>query len=196
MRARGFSLLEAMVTLVVIALVATLLMQSLAYVLAVRERVLRHERDARVAALHERWFRDSVVAAAADLPGEAPAFAGDATTVRFTTLEALKSGGIAAVSWRLVEAGPGLALEYAEDGGRWRLGAADLERAAFAYLDSAGRWHAAWPVEASPREILPRALRMDATTATGERTWWAHVGAAPGLTPPIINRLDAPDAAF
>lgn len=196
MRARGFSLLEAMVTLVVIALVATLLMQSLAHVLAVRERVLRHERDARVAVLHERWFRDSVAAAAADLPGDAPAFAGDARTVRFTTLDALKSGGTASVSWRIVEAGQGLALEYAEDGGLWRLGAADLEQATFAYLDAAGRWHAAWPVEASPRELLPRAVRMASRSASGESAWWAHVGAAPGLTPAIANRLDTVDAAF
>lgn len=196
MNERGFSLLEAMVTLVVIALVATLLMQSLVHVLGMRERVLRHERDARVAALHERWFRDTVAAAAADRPGEVPAFRGDATAMEFLCLDALRSGTAARVGWRLAEAERGEQLVYAEGGADWPLASANLEDAVFAYLDAAGRWHDAWPVPEQPAEILPRAVRLGWRTDQGERLWWAQVGAAPGLPPALANRMEQVDAAF
>lgn len=196
MKARGFSLLEAMVTLVVIALVATLLMQSLVHVLGMRERVLRHERDARVAALHERWFRDSVAAAAADRPGEVPAFRGEATAMDFLSLDPLRSGAAARVGWRLVDAERGRQLMYVEGATDWPLASAGLDDAAFAYLDAAGRWHEAWPVPEQPAEILPRAVRLDWHTPQGERGWWAHVGPAAGLPPALANRMEQVDGAF
>jgi prepilin-type N-terminal cleavage/methylation domain-containing protein len=194
--ARGFTLLEAMVTLVIIALVATLLMQSLVHVLGMRERVLHHERDARVVALHERWFRDTIAAAAADHPGEVPAFRGDAGAMEFLSLDALRSGSAARVGWRLVDAERGVQLVYAEGGADWRLASGGLEGAAFAYLDAAGRWHDAWPLPEQPAEILPRAVRLAWRTSGGERWWWAQVGAAPGLPPILANRLEQVDAAF
>ncbi len=196
MNARGFSLLEAMVTLVVIALVATLLMQSLVHVLGMRERVLRHERDARVAALHERWFRDTIAAAAADRPGESPAFRGDAAAMDFLCLDALRAGAAARVGWRLVDAERGRQVVYAEDGADWPLVSANLEDAAFAYLDSAGRWHDAWPVPEQPAEILPRAVRLGWRTEQGVRLWWAHVGPAAGLPPALNTPTEPVDATF
>lgn len=196
MNQRGFSLLEAMVTLVVIALVATLLMQSLVHVLGLRERVLRHERDARVAALHERWFRDAVAAAAADRPGEVPAFRGEATAMDFLSLDALRSGTAARVGWRLVDAERGRQLVYVEGATDWPLASAGLEDAAFAYLDAAGRWHETWPVPEQPAEILPRAVRLGWRTEQGARLWWASVGPAAGLPPALNHRLEQVDAAF
>ena len=196
MNARGFSLLEAMVTLVVIALVATLLMQSLVHVLGMRERVLRHERDARVAALHERWFRDTIAAAAADRPGEALAFRGDATAMEFLCLDALRAGAVARVGWRLVDAERGRQVVYAEGGADWPLVSANLEDAAFAYLDSGGRWHDVWPVPEQPAEVLPRAVRLGWRTEQGVRLWWAHVGPAVGLPPALANRMEQIDGSF
>lgn len=196
MNARGFTLLEAMVTLVIIALVATLLMQSLAHVLAVRERVLRHERDARVAALHERWFRDSVAAAAADRPGEAPAFRGDASTVAFLTLDAVRAGGAAPIAWRLVDANGGREVVYVEDGQRWPLVGSMFDGARFAYLDGAGRWHDAWPVADQPAAILPRAVRLTWRAAEGEHQWLANVGPGPALPPVLGNRMEQVDGTF
>lgn len=196
MKARGFTLLEAMVTLVIIALVATLLMQSLVHVLGMRERVLQHERDARVAALHERWFRDTVAAAAADRPGDVPAFRGDAAAMEFLCLDALRSGAAARVGWRLIDADRGQQVAYAEGSAVWPLASAGLEDAAFAYLDKAGRWHDAWPVPEQPAEILPRAVRLGWRTEEGARLWWASVGAAAGLPPALSNRLEQVDATF
>lgn len=191
MRSKGFSLLEAMVTLVVIALVATLLMQSLTHVLGMRERVLRHERDARVEALHERWFRDSVTAAAADRPGASPSFRGDATSMAFFSLDALRAQSAAAVGWRLVENTGGVRLEYVEAGATWPLLVESIEAGAFAYLDSAGQWHDTWPVAEHPGEVLPRAVRLVLRSVDGEIMWWAHVGPEKGLPPALANPLES-----
>jgi len=195
-RARGFSLLEAMVTLVVLALVATLLMQSLAHVLSLRERLLRHERDARVQALHEQWFRDSVAAAVADLAGERPAFVGDATGMAFLSLDALRSGSAATVAWRVEEIDDRRKLVYVEGGEQWMLLGDGLRAGRFAYLDAGGHWHDAWPLEERPDEVLPRAVRLDIEEADGTRDWRAHVGAAPGLPPVLANRVRNFDGAF
>lgn len=196
MNARGFSLLEAMVTLVVIALVATLLMQSLVHVLGMRERVLRHERDGRVAALHERWFRDSIAAAAADRPGDLPAFRGDASAMEFLSLDALRSGTASRVAWRFVDTDRGRQLIYAESAGEWPLASGAVDDGVFSYLDASGRWHDVWPVPEQPAEILPRAVRLVGREGPRERVWWAQVGPAPGLPPALANRLEQADGMF
>lgn len=196
MRSRGFSLLEALVTLVIIALIATLLMQSLLHVLGLRERVLRHERDARVEALHERWFRDSIAAAVADRPGLAPAFSGDAAGLRLQSLDPLRAQGLTGIDWRLLREGAALRLEYAEAAERWTLGPDDLGEASFGYLASDGSWHTAWPRAGHADEVLPRAVRLVATSDGRERVWWAHIAPAPGLPPQLALRMEAIDGGL
>ena len=195
MRHRGFSLLEALVTLVIVSLVVTVLMQSLLYVLGMRERVLRADREGRTAALHERWFRESVASAVGDRPQDASPFRGDSRGLSFLSHSPLRGPGLAPVAWRLVEASRGRAgLDYAQGDATWPVLPQALEGAAFAYLDSRGEWHDAWPLESRPDEALPRAVRLSATRDGRPLLWWVAVAAGPGLLPTLRLIEEAPGA--
>lgn len=191
MSSRGFSLLEALVTLVIVAMVMALLMQSLVYVLGLRERILRHEAEARTSALQEQWFRESVAAALGDAVDGAQAFAG--TDEGFTMLgaDALRAGASAVQGWRIVDADDGRQLEYVEEGDATPVLADGLEGGRFEYRDLAGRWHDSWPVEDLPDEHLPRAVRLSARRGDAAWDWWVAIPAAPTLQPALSRSFDA-----
>lgn len=204
MRSRGFSLLEALVTLVILSMIATVLMQSLSQVLGLRERVLRSEREARIAGLEERWFRESVGAAVADLPGAAAVFQGDARAVRFLGLDPVGGGAAGPVEWRLAADGAGLGLDYREGTRRFRFDGLALREGQFRYLDAEGRWQPRWPPEAAeggdarPGPVpsapaLPRAVELSMAGPDGRRVWLADVGAGPALPVPLRVRMEGLD---
>lgn len=195
MRSRGFSLLEAMVTLVIVAMIMALLMQSLVYVLGLRERLLRHEADARTAALHEQWFRESVASALGDAPDGAQPFAGSAEGFRMLGADALRSGAGAVLAWRIVDAAGRRHLEYVEEGEAVVVLADGLEEGRFEYRDLAGRWHEAWPVEGLPDEHLPRAVRLNARRGDAPWDWWVAIPASPSLQPSLTLNFDAQSAS-
>jgi prepilin-type N-terminal cleavage/methylation domain-containing protein len=195
MSSRGFSLLEALVTLVIVSLVATVLMQSLLYAMGLRERVLRVDREGRTGVLHERWFRDSVAAAVADRPDGASPFVGDAASVRFLSQSPLDGVGARPVAWRLEDDVRGLkALVYAQAGDEWTVLSSTLSEGRFEYLDTRGEWHTAWPLEARADELLPRAVRLTAAHNGRPLLWWVAVSAGPGLTPALRNQEESPGA--
>lgn len=195
MKSRGFSLLEALVTLVIVSLVATVLMQSLLYALGMRERVLRIDREGRTGQIHERWFRDSVAAAVADRPDGVSPFVGDATSLRFISQSPLDGVGTWPVAWRLEDRAQGLqALVYAQGGDEWTVLSSGLSGARFEYLDGRGEWHAAWPLDARIDEFLPRAVRLAAARDGRPLVWWVAVSAGPGLPPALRNQEEAPGA--
>lgn len=195
MKSRGFSLLEALVTLVIVSLVATVLMQSLLYVLGMRERVLRVDREGRTAVLHERWFRDSVGAAIADRPDGRSPFVGDASVLRFLSLSPLQGQGAWPVEWRLDEGQGGQrALNYAQGEDAWPVLPPVLGDARFEYLDGRGQWHPGWPLESRPDEALPRAVRLAALRDGRPLVWWVAVSAGPGLPPTLRFQEEAPGA--
>ncbi|MGL6290157.1 MAG: type II secretion system protein [Silanimonas sp.] len=190
MRQRGFSLLEAMVTLVIISLVTTVLMQSLLYVLGVRERVLRNERESRSASLDEAWFRESIGSAIADVSERGRPFRGDASRVSFLGLDTLDGRAFSEVTWALVPGERGLSLEYRAGERRWALATGLPEGTAFRFRDIDGSWSAVWPVpEANapdtsrprPLRALPRAVVLAPPDGVDGLAWVASIGASPGL---------------
>lgn len=200
MRSRGFSLLEALVTLVIVAMVTTVLMQSLFQVLGLRERVLRVEREARVAALQERWFRESVAGLVADLPEREGAFRGSAEAWSGSTLAAPSTAGLRRIEWRLAGAVGQRSLQVREEGAAPRSLRPVSDQARMQYLDPAGVWHAQWPpaeAAASPADspALPRALRLDDPGADSPWLWSEAVPAGPGLPQPLRVMLEPADAA-
>jgi general secretion pathway protein J len=171
-RDSGFTLLETIVTLVVVSLIVTVLMQMLHQALGLRSRLLRHERASRVSGLQEQWFRDTVSSAVADLPDAYGAMSGTADSLELVTPAPLEGTGLQHVRWRL-EGSPGAyALTYAGDGAApVQVVAGPLHDAAFSYLDGQGQWQPQWkPDQASP-EVLPRMVRLQAGTAGGELVW-------------------------
>ena len=193
-RHRGFSLLEALVTLAIVALVAGLCMQARLQVMALRERVLRHDRDARTSALHERWFRDSVGASLPDLPRGVARFEGDGEGFRFLTASPLQGSGVASAGWRVRDDGTERALEYRQAGESWEVPVGPFVEARFTYQAADGRWHPSWPRRETPAEVLPRTVRLAAVGASGRRLEWsASVDGASSL-PPLLLMDEVPNA--
>lgn len=194
MKARGFSLLEAMVTLVIVSFVATILAQSLVHLLALRERVRDHDAAARAGLLHERWFRDTVSAAIADELGMPGAFEGGPDWVRLQTQNPLRGDGIDVVEWRLAGAPGQKTLEYTQGGQSWVVVAGRWQEPRFRFLDRKGRWHDAWPVADAKGEYLPRAVSLEAEANSGPTTWLVAMAADGSL--PMVLRIQEGAGAF
>ena len=172
-RASGFTLLETIVTLVVVSLIVTVLMQMLHQALGLRGRLLRYERASRTSGLQEQWFRDTVSSAVADLPDAYGAMSGTPDSLELVTPVPLEGEGLQRVQWRLERDASGYALTYAHDGGpALPVVPGPLREAAFAYLDAEGRWQPEWKPDEAALDVLPRMVRLQAETATGGELLW------------------------
>lgn len=189
-RPRGFTLLEALVTLVIVALIVTLLMQALQQSLDLRVRLLRHQSETRVASLQEHWFRESVAGAMADLPDAFGRMEGRADSLALVTLQPVGASGIARVRWWLEPVDGGHALHYADpDWEDITVVPGPLDGARFEYLEPDGKWTDRWIPEAGDRIVLPRMVRLRASTAEGNLDWMVPILADPGL-PIMLRPLD------
>ncbi len=186
----GFTLLEMIVTLVVVSLIVVVLMQALQQALGLRTRLLRFERETRMATLQEEWFRDSVSAAVVDLPDALGPMQGDAGAFAMVSAAPLRGAGPVRIGWSLGDDGHGAqALVYtagAGDGARAVRVVAGLQDAAFSYLGADGRWRDAWKQEAGKPLPLPRMVRLQATTAAGHLLWLVAI-ASDGRDPRILR---------
>lgn len=181
-RTRGFSLLEAIVTLVVVAMIVALLMQALSQSLNLRTRLLRHQGAALVAGLQEQWFRESVSAGVADLPDALGVPLGTPDALEMLTARSLDTGGsLQRIRWSLrAVPGGGSSLHYAD--ATWDdLVVVDgpLHGAAFTYLDASGEWRDGWEPVPESEHVLPRMVRLRARTADGTLDWLVPVAADP-----------------
>lgn len=204
-RSQGFTLLEAIVTLVIASLIVVVLMQALQQSLALRTRLLRHERESRMATLQEAWFRDTVSAAVHDLPDAMGAFRGDPAGFGLVSAAPLGDQGIASVRWALEPVEGGAALVYSDPAWtRMPVLPGPLDDARFDYLDANGEWVDAWePPEPDPDAppgfhkdlvVLPRMVRLRARTRGGELTWLAPILAEPH--PTMLLRPEAMQDVF
>lgn len=177
--ARGFTLLEALVTLVIVSLIVAVLMQALSQALLMRTSLIRYQRETREAALQEMWFRDTLAGAVADLTDAYGPFRGTTTGLSVPTLAPLSPGGLVRAQWRLEPVRGGSALVYEDP----RVGATivfpgPLREASFAYLDREDEWRREW-APAADADVLPRAVRLRAIGPASDIDWLVPVVAAP-----------------
>lgn len=166
----GFTLLETIVTLVIVSLIVVVLMQALQQALGLRNRLFRFERETRMSTLQEQWFRDTVSSAMIDLPDALGAMQGDGAKLALVSAAPLQGAGPVRIGWSLQEEGGTQALVYAVPGGAPLRIVGGLRDAAFSYLDADGRWRNRWRQEAAG-PALPRMVRLSATTSTGTLLW-------------------------
>ena len=186
-RPAGLTLVELLVTLVLVSLLGTLLVQSIAFFAAHYERVQRVARDAARTDLQQRWFASSVQGL---VPLGAPArrFAGSPAAFRGTTLLPLEAaaGLPVQVRWSIAagqddRGRPAAVVGYAEDGGPRRRVLARAGPLAFQYADAARTWHDRWPPESDQEpspEWTPSQVRLVAGQPARE-LWLASVDASP-----------------
>ena len=185
-RHAGLTLVELLVTLLLVSMLGTLLVQSIAFFAAHYERVQRVTRDAARTDLQQRWFASSVQGL---VPLGIPArrFAGGPAEFRGTTLLPLEAaaGLPVQVRWSIAagqdDRGPAAVVGYAEDGGPYRRVLAQAGPLAFQYADAAQTWHSRWP-PASDREPSPEWTPSQVRLMAGQparELWRASVDASP-----------------
>lgn len=180
-RARGFTLMETLVVLVLVSLTVLVLFQMLGSYRIARERVAVSAGGIDRRALVEAWFTDSVRGLQAlerrPLEGVEDGFAG-------ITLNPVLAppGSPTPVEWRLVREGGERLLVYSEDGAeRWRLPLRAESDAGFVYFSRDGREARRWPPEAGTQEPLPGSIAL----VQGDM---AHIASVLG---PVTERTDA-----
>ncbi|PZQ32586.1 MAG: hypothetical protein DI562_03275 [Stenotrophomonas acidaminiphila] len=181
---RGFTLLEAIVTLVIVSLLVTILMQALGQAMSLRTRLLRFDGENRVAALQEAWFRETVSGLQRDLEEQGEGILGTRDRLEYSTPSPLAARGFSAVRWWLADG----RLHYADTQ------VADvviiegpLSEAAFSYLDEGGNWVDEWRWK--DHTLPPKMVRFTARTGRGTLDWLVPL-MAQGLDPDTL-KLDA-----
>ncbi len=209
-RQRGFTLLEAIVTLVIVSMLVTALMQVLTSALGIRTRLLHHQETARVAFLQEGWFRDAVASAQIDDSDGSPAFEGKVDALDYIAASPLFANGMGRVRWFLKADGDGgMALHYADAGNDDQVVIpGPLRDAGFSYMGKDQAWTGDWvsdpvapsvfddsgkPASEDPR-LLPRLVRFQATTPNGRLYWLVPIEADAAL-PKLSDLGVTPDAA-
>ncbi len=154
-RGTGFTLMEMLVTLMLVSFATMLMFQMLGSYRVARERVQAQAGGIDRQVLFQDWFRDSVhgLFITEDLR-----FDGDDKGFRGTSLNPLYApeGSPTPVEWTIVPRDGGVEVAYAEDGeSRWALPLSNTGEAKFAYLDEAGVLHATWPPKRGLQDAGP-----------------------------------------
>lgn len=184
----GFSLMEALVTLMLISFVSLLMFQMLGNYRIAKERVVAQSGSIDRRALFSAWFRDSIRNLYADRD---IAFKGDARGFTGVTLDPANGnpGALTEMGWSLRERPDGgWVMEYSEDGKvRWDAALADTGRVSFGYVDSEGALHDAWPPKLGLVEGLPAAVVLRRGASGGGRDALPLVASVQGSLKPIIS---------
>lgn len=200
---QGFTLLEALVTLVIVSLLVVTLMQALSQSLDMRTRLIRLQRAARMDALQQTWFRQTLAGAVADLPDAGGGLRGFPDRLELQSLAPLAGEGLARISWELRSGPEGHALIYRQDSAPEVEVMAALRDARFDYLGRDGIWvdrfeppdAAPMPVaDAPPVPVLPRAVRLRGRTLTRDIEWTVALVARDTPRPAVRFELEPADA--
>jgi prepilin-type N-terminal cleavage/methylation domain-containing protein len=148
-RARGFTLAEVLVVLVITALMSTLLFQALSQVYRLQGRFGEQLSQSQGGAMRADWLRQILQGLQPDYPDSKQVFTGDANRLEGLSTAALSAAG-GAPRWLTLEidhsAGAGGAVRYRAGSEQATLLSWDGRgRAEFAYLDDAGTEFPQWP---------------------------------------------------
>ena len=184
-RARGFTLLEMLVVLLIAGMALALTTQALGQYQRAQTRAIANERAGREHRLSEAWFRDSVrglhPAAPNDaqaarattrlgMGGAAPVFSGSASGFTGVTLAPVLAGqGVPVLqAWRSVRDRNGVTrLELEEEGKTLQLSLPRAREIRLHYLDPEGKLHAQWPPRLGLWKQLPEAVLLELVPEAG-----------------------------
>jgi prepilin-type N-terminal cleavage/methylation domain-containing protein len=153
--ASGFTLLEVLVTMVVMAAITTLLMQGYLQILDKKQRFLDAVESIEVDDLQEHWFRTTVGGIHFALPDDEFQFIGTTARMSGVTLTPLvgRAGTPTYFEWKLEEDGQFRKLTYIEEGGaHWSVYTC-RGSCGFKYRNLVGDWRDSW------QPVLDRGIR-------------------------------------
>lgn len=187
-RRRGFTLLEMLVTLAIVAMVSALLWQGMHQVLRVERLLQRSGVEGQLQVVRREWLRGLIQASLVEQRGKALQFTGEAQRLTVASAEALDMRGLGAGRLELlIDTDPRTGLQrllmssLKDPGDPFAPApAAPVELLSWSgkpgrlqFLDTAGRWHDRWPPAALPQldplappgpeslQLLPRAVWLD-----------------------------------
>ena len=192
-RNRGFTLMEMLVTLVLVSFTTLLMFQMLGSYRIARERVQAQSGTIDRKALFQAWFQDSVRGLYIT---NGLTFSGGVDQFRGTTLNPLygEAGAPTAIAWRLGGADGARWIAYIEDGReRWRRPLSGTDRSRFVYVDAAGKAHDAWPPKLGKQDDEPTLPAQVAFVREGNGVRQTIVGAVRGPLRPVVRLIGQGD---
>ncbi len=177
----GFTLVETLVSLVIISLLSTLIFQVIGHFSRTQGKLLTTGQETLETYRAETWFRESVGAATPAISDRDHPLSGDEMRFAFTTINALTeiSGKPKVAFWQIEQTGFDETLVYGESGGRtWQvLKGLERGRSYLEYIDHEGASHSVWPPE-EETGLLLAAVRFS-TEKNDSRTerlnWYVFV---------------------
>jgi general secretion pathway protein J len=166
----GFTLVEILVTLVIVAMVSGVVFGSLQQVFNARARLRPYLDNSQEIALGADWFRKTVRAMLADYDDGVHLFSGSVKELSGLTASPLlgPAGTPTSSRWQFKQdAGQDLTvLEYQENNKTVQILKWAGENGVFAYYAEDGKWHTSWP----PQDVdqgkaiaqLPQLVRLSA----------------------------------
>lgn len=179
-RASGFTLMEALVVLVIVSLAVGTMFQMLGAYRIARERVAAQASGLGREALFRAWFTDSIHGL---MPMPDAPFDGGVDGFEGMTLNPLlaAAGAPTRIAWSIEDGEDAWVVRYTEDGKeRWSLPVRSTTRPRFAYYAADGREVASWPPPSGLQVALPASIAL----VMGERT------AVASVLGPLEPRLD------
>jgi len=175
LRLRGFTLLEMLVVLVLVAFISTLILQGFAFIFQLRSRFLLQLDDLQRGTIQEHWFRSSTGAIVTDyLEGE-HIFKGEEREFSGLTLAALDAmlGVPTPFAWQLKYKDGNMLLLYQNAKGEyWEVARWVNDKGYFRYMAKNGKWYEQWPPKfgVSPPQI-PHAIFLFGYRRQTPITW-------------------------
>ncbi len=191
----GFTAIEMLVVLILVALVTVLLMQGFSETMTLRFRFIAFLERQRLEQLHEFWFREVVSYLTPDFESGGGTFAGNERMLTGLTLSALGGpiGAPKGVSLTLVPRDARVYMQYAEQSGvSWELGSWPAIAGRFSYLAPDGEWYPQWPPETLQREQfmqLPVGILLEIDDVRRPVAWFVSIE---GRREPWKDRLYTP----
>ncbi|KQV47061.1 hypothetical protein ASC95_26515 [Pelomonas sp. Root1217] len=191
-RERGFTLVEMLVTLLIVAMISGLLWQAMQQTFQVERLLQDSGAERQMQVVRREWVRSLLESALPDRLGAVEQFHGDASEVMLTSAEMPDLAGFDAGWMRLVfDRDPrtgqhrlvakSIATQAERDAWQDRaLAEATLLQWSGApprmrYLDVQGEWHDAWPVPGARVQRLPIAVMLELGDEAGGPLI-AHIG--------------------
>jgi len=173
-RPRGLTLIEMLVTLVIVSFVAGLVGQALFQLSRVERLLEGGQLNSMTDAVRAQWVRSAIESLLPGEPGSADRLRGSERELQGLSADVpmLPAPGLATLHLRLVYLEARGITQLQQFASQAAVGSADAEpvvllswpgRAGrFRYLDGAGEWRESWPVDLGPAApALPRAVALE-----------------------------------
>lgn len=158
----GFSLIELLVTFVLLSIIMGLLSQTFSVFLKAYFQTDALEAELLEEQIYSTWFRDSL-SSAVPFSERSLSFYGGESNIRFATADSLSGpqGEIKVVTWNLDSSSGMTSLLYSENGSapvvlvKWKGSDAN-----FSFRGESSGWQKTWPSELASPGLLPRKVKV------------------------------------